>query len=321
VIAVSPFAGFPGLRVGHVTDAEAGTGCTVAVCDDGAVAGVSVRGFAPGTRETDAVSPRNLVQRVHAILLAGGSAFGLAAADGVVQWLAERGIGFDTSVARVPIVPAAVLFDLGVGRADVRPTARDGAAACAAASAGVVQEGSVGAGTGATVGKVPGSRFAMKAGIGACMTRLGAGCSVGAVVAVNACGDVVDERGGILAGARDPDTGRFLDSAAWLRNRGTVGGFPGNTVLAIVATDAGLDKLGCTRTAEMAHHGIAASVSPSHLSVDGDTIFALSTGERKVSVDVVAAAAPLLVSAAIRRAVRAARGLHGIRGIADAPRD
>ena len=278
-----------GISVGHTTHPDAGTGCTVVLCPDGAVAGVDVRGSAPGTRETDLLNPVNTVQVVHAILLTGGSAFGLAAADGVMRWLEERGIGFDVGVATVPIVPAAVLFDLMVGRADVRPTAADGYAACDAASDAPVARGSVGAGTGATVGKLFGPAFASKTGIGSAARTIHGGITVGALVALNAFGDVVDSNGKIIAGARKPDgSPGFADTMAHLHGdlAGTMLAFGQNTTLAVVATDAVLTKSAAAKMAQMAHDGLARTIRPIHTMLDGDTIFALGTGKTGVSADV-----------------------------------
>ena len=278
-----------GISVGHTTHPDAGTGCTVVLCPDGAVAGVDVRGSAPGTRETDLLNPVNTVQVVHAILLTGGSAFGLAAADGVMRWLEERGIGFDVGVATVPIVPAAVLFDLMVGRADVRPTAADGYAACDAASDAPVARGSVGAGTGATVGKLFGPAFASKTGIGSAARTIHGGITVGALVALNAFGDVVDSNRKIIAGARKPDgSPGFADTMAHLHGdlAGTMLAFGQNTTLAVVATDAMLTKSAAAKMAQMAHDGLARTIRPIHTMLDGDTIFALGTGKTGVSADV-----------------------------------
>ncbi len=278
-----------GISVGHTTHPDAGTGCTVILCPDGAVAGVDVRGSAPGTRETDLLNPINTVQAVHAILLTGGSAFGLAAADGVMRWLEERGIGFDVGVATVPIVPAAVLFDLMVGRADVRPTATDGYAACDAASTAPVACGSVGAGTGATVGKLFGPAFATKTGIGSAARTIHGGITVGALVALNAFGDVVDSTGKIIAGAQNPDgSPGFADTMARLHGdlAGTMLAFGQNTTLAVVATDAALTKPAAAKMAQMAHDGLARTIRPIHTMLDGDTIFALGTGKADASADV-----------------------------------
>ncbi len=305
-----------GIRVGHATDLEAATGCTVVVCEAGAVGGVEVRGFAPGTRETDLLHPLATVQQVHAVLLTGGSAFGLAAADGVMRYLEERGVGFETGVARVPIVPAAVIFDLGLGRHDVRPGPEMGYRACAAATSGPVEEGTVGAGTGATVGKLLGLQGAMKGGVGSWAVRLGGGVVVGALMVVNAVGDVVDEDGKVLAGTRDPKSGAFVGSASLLKQG--VGFRPfGSTVIGVVATNARLDKPAVNRLARLAHHGIGRAISPSHTSLDGDTVFALATGTLEADYDAVAAVVPEVVAEAIRRAVRLARGLHGVPGLLD----
>jgi L-aminopeptidase/D-esterase-like protein len=303
-----------GIRVGHATDLEAATGCTVVLCEQGAVGGVEVRGFAPGTRETDLLHPLATVQEVHAVLLTGGSAFGLAAAEGVVRFLEERGVGFDAGVARVPIVPAAVIFDLALGRADVRPTPEMGYAACQGATSGPVEEGTVGAGTGATVGKLYGMAGAMKGGVGSWAVRLPGGATVAALVVVNAVGDVLNPDGTVLAGARDPQTGRFIGSSLLLE-RGKA--WPLNTTVGVVATDARLDKVECNRLARIAHHGLSRAVHPSHTSFDGDTFFALATGTAQAPYDRIAAAVPEVVAEAIRRAVRCARGVHGIPGLAD----
>ncbi len=299
--------------MGHATDREAVTGCTVLLATRGAVAGVDVRGAAPATRETDLLRPGMLVERVHAILLTGGSAFGLAAADGVMRYLEERGIGFDAGVARVPIVPAAALFDLGVGRADVRPTAEMGYRACQVAADGPVEEGTVGAGTGATVGHLLGPDGAMRGGIGTAALRLPGDVVVGALVAVNAFGDIRDEAtGAILAGTRTP-TGEFVDTArAFLEGKGQLGfaRFTStNTTLAVVATNAGLTKSEATRLAQLAQDGFARVISPAHTMVDGDIVFALSTGDAVSNLLTLGSAAAGVVAQAITRAVRISNGL------------
>ena len=259
----------PGIAVGHWTDASAGTGCTAVLADGGAVAGVDVRGSAPGTRETDLLQPGALVERIHGISLAGGSAFGLAAADGVMRYLSERGIGFDTGVRRVPIVPAAIIFDLGVGSADAAPGPDDGYAACVAAKAGEGPlEGRVGAGTGATVGKLAGMEHAVPGGIGSAGVRLEDGSTAAALVVNNAVGNVVGRDGSLLAGVPLPA-------------HGAAGGPTGtSTVLVVVATDATLDQAQARKLAELAHDGIAQAISPPHTLLDGDVAFALSTGRR-----------------------------------------
>lgn len=301
----------PGIRVGHVTDTEAMTGCTVALCPDkGAVGGVDQRGGAPGTRETDLMRPMHMVERVHAVVLAGGSAFGLDAASGVVRWLEERKIGFNTGVARVPIVPAAVLFDLDTGNPNIRPDAAMGYAACEAAHDGPVEEGSVGAGTGCTVGRLLGPGRASKSGLGTASVSLGGSLVVGAMMAVNAVGDVVDPRtGAILAGVRplagDGTTSTLevmknLVGKAVLRFAGR-----GHTVIGIVATNARLTKEEANKVAQMAHDGLARAVRPAHTMLDGDTIFALATGRKRADVNLVGAYAAEVVAKAIVRAVQA----------------
>jgi L-aminopeptidase/D-esterase-like protein len=311
----------PGIRVGHATDERGITGSTVVLCEAGAVVGVDQRGGAPGTRETDLARPMHVVRQAHAVVLAGGSAFGLAAADGVMRWLAARGVGYDARGIRVPIVPAAILFDLAIGDAQAHPDAAMGWAACEAASDGPVAEGSVGAGTGATVGKVLGMGGAMKGGIGTAAEDLGGGLIVGALVAVNALGDVVDPGSGrIIAGDRLPN-GRFADTLAVMRQgvqqmeRANVAHEA--TVIGIVATTACLDKEGACKVAQMAHDGLARAVRPAHTMHDGDTLFALATGAVAADVSLVGAFAAEVMAQAIVRAVQSARGRGGIPGLAD----
>lgn len=323
------FIAIPGIRVGHAHDLEALTGCTVVLCEAGAVGGVDQRGGAPGTRETDPLRPLHLVQQAHAVVLAGGSAFGLEAATGVVRYLEERGIGFDVRIAKVPIVSAAILFDLGIGRSDVRPDAAMGYAACLAATEGPVAEGNVGAGAGATVGKVLGLAQAMKSGLGTASIDLGGGLIVGALVAVNAFGDVVDpQTGRILAGARRPDGTGFADTLAVLRayaqepplRFGAPPPASGNTVIGVVVTSANLTKEGANKVAQMAHDGIARAVRPAHTMLDGDTLFTLATGQVETDVNVVGAFAAEVVAQAIVRAVLTAEpagGLPAARGTSD----
>jgi L-aminopeptidase/D-esterase-like protein len=306
----------PGLKVGHVTLTGRPTGCTVVLAEDGAVGGVDVRGAAPGTRETDLLSPLNTVDRVHAIVLAGGSAFGLDAAGGTVRWLEEHGIGFQTRVARVPIVPSAILFDLGVGDARVRPTADCGYRAAAEASAAPVVEGSVGAGAGATVGKLRGLGRAMKGGIGSAAVEREDGLIVAALVAVNSLGDVIDpETGRVVAGVR-AEGGTDLADARRLLRSGTVPAPHSleNTTLAVVATNARLTKSEATKVAQMAHDGFARAIWPVHTPADGDTVFALATGSRRAGDDllIIGALAADVTARAIIRAVERATGLEGI---------
>lgn len=304
-----------GLRVGHFTETRRPTGCTVVLATDGAVAGVDVRGAAPGTRETELLSPLNAVDRVHALLLAGGSAFGLDAAGGVMRWLDERGIGIPVGPARVPIVPAAILFDLWVGDASIRPDAASGYAACDAASTAPVAEGNVGAGTGASVGKLFGIERAMRGGLGSASVTVG-GITVAALVAVNAIGDVVDPASGApIAGARSADGLRLQGTmASMLRGELLAPMQPGAaTTLGIVATDAVLTKAQANKVAQMAHDGFARSINPVHTMTDGDTIFALATGAsgQAANVTLLGALGAEVIATAVVRAVRAATGLAG----------
>ena len=318
-----------GVRVGHFTDTRRPTGCSVLLCPQGAVCGVAVRGGAPGTRETDLLRPDNLVQQVHALLLAGGSAFGLDAAGGVMRWLDERGHGVQVGPARVPIVPAAVLFDLWVGDARIRPDAHSGYAACEAASGQPPQQGSVGAGTGATVGKLFGAEFAMKGGIGSASLQLGA-VTVGALVAVNAVGDVIGEHGRVLAGSRSGGGRGFRRTTAALLD----GRVPEQlaaavppasaTTIGIVATDARLHKAQAQRLAALAHHGLSRAIDPLTLA-DGDTLFGLSTGQAgppegsEADLTLLGVLAAEAVARAIRNAVRCAHGLPGLPALRDLP--
>lgn len=273
-----------GILVGHDTNLDAVTGCTVVLCASPAVGAVDVRGGAPATRETDLLSPVAMMRETHAITLSGGSAFGLDAATGVARALEARGIGYDVGVARVPIVPAASLFDLGIGRADVRPDAESGARALAAAASGPVAQGCIGAGTGATVGKMAGHEWAVKCGIGsASVVHPVDNYTVGALVAVNAVGDIYDvATGRLVAGARDPS------GHGWLRReKGSAPAtqaFSGaNTTLVVVATDAPLNKSDLTKVAQLAHDGLALAIRPAHTPLDGDIVFALSTGQDAAS--------------------------------------
>ncbi|MEW6126241.1 MAG: P1 family peptidase [Acidobacteriota bacterium] len=324
-----------GIAVGHAANEEARTGCTVILCNaEGAVCGVDVRGAAPGTRETDLLDPSNLVDRVHAVLLSGGSAFGLDAATGVMKFLEERGIGFDTGVARVPIVPAAVIFDLAVGAANIRPDSVMGYLACMNATSERVAEGAVGAGTGAMVGKILGLSNASPGGVATASMKLASGATVGVLVVVNAFGDIVDPTSGeILAGARFPNGRGFLNTQRaieqGLPQRGGRGSAQAkaknrekgelknvsrklsaiskhpfasgieNTTLAVVATDAKLTKAEARKVAQMAHDGLARAIRPIHTMFDGDTIFALSTGAMQSDVTTLGTVAAELLTKAI----------------------
>ncbi len=308
-------ADVPGLQVGHFTDKRRPTGCTVMIFEGGAVAGVDVRGSAPGTRETDLLQPVNTVQKVNAILLSGGSAFGLAAATGVMRFLAERGQGFAAGPTVVPIVPAAVLFDLELGDPKIFPDGQSGYLACQAASNSLSAEGNVGAGAGATVGKLFGVHSAMKSGLGTASVKIeGTDLVIGAVVAVNAVGDVRDhETGVILAGARNGNGG-FTDSTSRLIKGALIKARSGaNTTLGIVATNASLTKTEATKIAQMAHDGLARTINPVHTAYDGDTLFAAGTGlsASKADVTTLGAAGAHVIARAVNRAVLTATGIPG----------
>ena len=308
-----------GIRVGHVTDRAGVTGCTVVLCPPGTNGSVDVKGGAPGTRETDAIRPGTAVNEIHAVLLTGGSAFGLAAASGVQRWLEERGIGFDAGVARVPIVPAAVLFDLAVGEASARPDEAAGYAACEAASDGPVEEGSVGAGTGATFAKLPDPASCWKGGLGSASFEEGElvvsaetpdlgdarQLVVSALAAVNALGTVLDEQDAPIAENRNPDA----EPRTW---QGT------NTTLVVVATNAGLSKERAQLLAQAGSEGVSLAVTPAHTMWDGDTVFAMATGEVDAPQRDLEAMASRAVAEAIRRGVRAAGSLGGVPAVGEA---
>jgi len=302
----------PGIRVGHDTNLEAATGCTVILCDTPAIGGVDVRGGAPATRETELLHPLNLVEQVDAVVLTGGSAYGLDAASGVMRYLEEQGLGYDTGVARVPIVPAAAIFDLGFGSASIRPNAEAGYQACKNATAEPVMQGNIGAGTGATVGKMAGPSFMMKGGLGSASTLLSDGTLVGALVVVNALGDIIDpQTQKVVAGARNPAGHGFLAANPF-----------GNTTIAVVATSASLTKGQTNKIAQMAHDGIAQTIRPAHTMFDGDTIFGLTMGPKLQNmmnstiaasqVSTIGAAAATTLARAIIKAVRHATELHGV---------
>ncbi len=309
----------PGVRVGHFTDPRRPTGCSVVLAPVGTVGGVDVRGAAPGTRETELLSPLNAVPHVHAVLLAGGSAFGLDAAGGVMRWLEEQGIGFPVgrhasgAQVRVPIVPAAILFDLNVGDPRIRPDAQAGYAACEAATSAAPAEGNVGAGAGASVGKLFGFAHAMRGGIGSASIQVG-GVTIGALIAVNAIGDVVDPTTGrVIAGARSADGVSPLDTMAALRRGEPLPSMQTGqaTTIGVIATDARLDKAGANKLAQMAHDGLARAINPVHTQVDGDTLFALATGSsgQGASLTLLGALAAEVTMLAVLRAVRAATTL------------
>ncbi len=304
-----------GLRVGHFTETRRPTGCTVIVAIEGAVAGVDVRGAAPGTRETELLSPLNAIDKVHAVMLAGGSAFGLDAAGGVMRWLEEHGIGVPVGSVRVPIVPAAILFDLWVGDASIRPDAASGYAACEAATTDPVAQGNVGAGTGAAVGKLFGIQRAMRGGLGSASVTVG-GITVSALVVVNAIGDVIDpSTGEPIAGARS-ENGKRLQGTMRSMLRGELMAplqAGSATTLGVVATDAVLTKAQANKMAQMAHDGLARSINPVHTMTDGDTIFALATGAsgQVANMTLLGALGAEVMAAAVVCAVRAATTLNG----------
>jgi L-aminopeptidase/D-esterase-like protein len=318
------------IRVGHAHDPEALTGCTVILCDGGAVGGVDQRGGAPGTRETDLLRPLHKVEKVHAVVLAGGSAFGLDAASGVVRYLEERDIGYDTQVAKVPIVPAAIVFDLHIGRSDIRPDAAMGYAACEAASSDPPKQGNAGAGMGASAGNFLGPAGAMKSGIGTASADLGGGGVVGAIVVANPYGDIVDpQTGTIIAGARPAKVGPiqiggkgpFVDTFETMKGR--LGRMVlrmasrSNSVIGVVATNARLTKEEVNKVAQMAQNGIARAVRPAHTMNDGDTLFALATGKKQIDVNIVGAYAAKVVAQAIVGAALAAESAGGLPAVKD----
>jgi len=311
-----------GVKVGHFTESRRPTGCTVLLFEKGATAGVDVRGGEPGTRETDLLNPVNTVQQVQAIFLAGGSAFGLDVASGVMRYLEEHRLGFVMGDIVVPVVPGAILYDLEIGDAKVRPTAESGYKACQAATAERVAEGNVGAGAGATIGKMFGPKQAMKSGLGSASVRVGnTGIVVGAIVAVNAVGDVLDPKTGqIIAGARKADGSGFMDSMARIREGYSVRADAAiNTTIGVVATNVALDKAQATKVAQMAQDGFARAISPSHTPFDGDTIFAVATGAvtARANPGAIGALAADVMARAVLRAVMNARGIAGLPSYAD----
>jgi L-aminopeptidase/D-esterase-like protein len=305
-----------GVSVGHWTNADAAKGCTVVLCPDGAIASVDQRGGAPATRETDLLRMGNLVDRVHAISLSGGSAYGLDAASGVMRWLEERGHGYPVTTGVVPIVPAACIYDLGIGRGNARPDADSGYAACEAATTGTVAEGSVGAGAGATIGKALGIERAIKGGVGTAAEMTASGITIGALVVVNCWGEVVDpQTAQVVAGPRGERPGTYVSSIDVLREQPPLSPFAAeNSTIGVVATDAVLTKEGAYRLAVIAQTGLARAIRPVHTPVDGDAIFALATCHNDALTDVLqlGALAALAVERACVRAVQAATGLAGI---------
>lgn len=305
----------PGIKVGNAEDLDGGTGCTVILCAKGAAGGVDVRGGAPGTRETDLLNPVNLIDKVHGILLAGGSAFGLDAAAGVMEYLEERNIGYDVGVTKVPIVAGAVIFDLAVGNYKARPNKKMGYDACINSEEGIFFEGSAGAGTGASVGKILGMDKAMKGGLGSFCIKTGE-LYVGAVAAVNCLGDVVDpDTGLILAGAYSHERKSFINSENVImediqKNKAP---FTGNTTIGVIITNGRLTKAGANKIASIAHDGYARTIKPVHTMHDGDTIFALATGEVDADINQIGALAVKAMEQAVLNGVKKASGLFGLK--------
>ena len=312
----------PGIKVGHYNDKEGITGCTVVLCQQGAVAGVDVSGSAPGTRETDLLRPGNLVEKVHAIVLSGGSAFGLDAASGVMKYLEEQGVGHETGAGKVPIVPAAIIFDLAIGDSRSRPGAEEGYRACLAATDAEVSEGCVGAGTGAVVGKILGMERATKSGLGSASEEIAGGVVVAALVVVNALGDVIEPKTGrIIAGPRHSGGDGFLSTCELLKS-GPLGANPSspNTIIGVVATNARLNREQVNKVARMAQAGIARTINPCCTMYDGDALFALSLGERESDINVLGSLAAEIVAKAILRAVLQAETIAGIPAVKDIKR-
>ncbi|MCD7809569.1 MAG: P1 family peptidase [Erysipelotrichaceae bacterium] len=299
-----------GIQVGSCEDSQAATGCTVIIAKDGATAGVDVRGGAPATRETDLLNPKNMVAKIHAVMLSGGSAYGLDACSGAMQYLEEKGYGFDMQIAKVPIVCGASLFDLAVGDPNIRPNKQMGYQACINSEKNEIQEGNYGAGCGASVGKILGPQYAMKGGLGTYALDLD-GLQVGALVAVNACGNVVDYQSRkMLAGTYDRQKHAFIGlDTAMSRIRQTPGA---NTTIGCIVTNAKLDKAQCTKVASITHNGYALAISPVHTMSDGDTIFVMSTNEIEAEVDIVGILSTKVMAIAINNAVKKAKSAYGL---------
>jgi len=317
---MSGLTDIPGLLVGHASDYDGLTGCTVVLAENGAVAGGDIRGSATGLEDWDLLSPMHVTGRIHAVCFSGGSAFGLETASGVRRYLEHKGVGFKTTSGPVPLVVGAILYDLGIGKKSARPTRETGEMAAAAASSKPVVEGAVGAGTGATVGKLLGIKQAMKSGAGSWTVKLegaNAGVLVSALAVVNAAGDVRDPATGrIIAGARRaPDSKEFADSARVMKASGPTGFTRTNTTLALVATNAALDKVQATKLAQLGQLGVARTIYPVNTMSDGDIVIALSMGTLRAPVDALGVAAAEAVSESILRAVRLAPTLGGIPGL------
>ena len=313
------FTDIDGIKVGNAENLEAATGCTVVICEEGATAGVDVRGGSPGTRETDLLNPQNLVDKVHAVMLSGGSAFGLDAASGAMKYLEENNIGFDVQVTKVPIVCGAVLFDLVVGDYSVRPDLDMGYRACENANNKECPSGNIGAGTGATVGKFLGVERAMKGGLGSYAFQIG-DLKVGAIVAVNCLGDVIDpDTGEILAGLLDKEGKDLIGTENVLienyANKKNV--FSGNTTIGVVATNGIFTKAEANKLASMSHNGYARSIRPAHTIFDGDTIFTMATGKVEADINVVGFLAARAMEKAVVNAIKSANSAYGFKAYRD----
>lgn len=302
-----------GFRIGHAQNLDKATGCTVIICEQGASAGVDVRGGAPGTRETDLLNPINLVEKIHAVLLTGGSAFGLDAASGIMKYLEEKNIGFDVGVTKVPIVCGAALFDFNIGDYRVRPDKKMGYLACVNSERGELLEGNVGAGTGATVGKILGPQFATKGGLGTYAIQLGE-LIIGAIVAVNCFGNVIDPyTGEIIGGVLNEDKNGYRDAESIMLSqyKSSKNLFAGNTTIGTILTNANLNKAQANKIASMAHNGYARTIYPVHTMYDGDTIFAMSTNKVNADINVVGFLAAKVMGKAVVRAIKKAEQLCG----------
>lgn len=301
-----------GLKVGQIEDVDGLTGCTVVICEEGAVCGVDVRGGAPGTRETDLLDPINMIQKVHAVVLSGGSAFGLESTCGVSKYLEEKNIGFDVGVTKVPIVAGAVLFDLAVGNPKCRPNIDMGYRACEVASTTELKQGNYGAGCGATVGKIKGQEYAMKGGIGSYSMKLPNGLVVSALIAVNAFGDVY-ENGKVIAGVLDDNKSRVLNTYEIIKSGVTKGGFNiDNTTIGIIATNAKITKSECKKVSQVAHNGYAKTIFPIHTPHDGDTIFTMATGEVETDITLLSSMATEVVEKSVINAIKNADSVKNI---------
>ncbi|NFG63435.1 MULTISPECIES: P1 family peptidase [unclassified Clostridium] len=314
------FCDIDGIKLGHAENKEGGTGCSVVICENGATGGVDVRGGSPGTRETDLLNPMEMVDKIHAVVLSGGSAFGLDASSGVMEYLENKNIGFDVTVAKVPIVCQAVLFDLAFGDSKIRPNKEMGIKACLNSEEYYDDiNGNIGAGFGATVGKFLGPDFSMKGGLGTYAVKIGP-LEVGAIVAVNCLGDVIDPQNlNIISGAYDRKNNNFLNTENLLLSSlyNPINPFKGNTTIGIIVTNANFTKAEANKVASMAHNGYARTMYPAHTMFDGDTIFTMSTNKVKSDVTTVGMIGAKVMQEAILRGVKSAKSLFGVPSFQD----